>query len=99
MTILMGAKRYTDIPVPALAIFAIPHVEEPWMSRSTDPAVREAAKVYFTGIDALAEKQAKAFENGVPSAHVIRLRGMHYIFLSNEPQVMGEMCTFIARLK
>jgi pimeloyl-ACP methyl ester carboxylesterase len=99
MTILMGAKRYTDIQVPALAIFAIPHVEEPWMSRSADPAVREAAKVYFTGIDALAEKQAKAFENGVPSAHVIRLRGMHYIFLLNEPQVLGEMCTFIARLK
>jgi len=99
MTILMGAKRYTDIPVPALAIFAIPHVEEPWMSKSTNPAVRQAAKVCFTAIDALAEKQAKAFENGVPTARVTKVRGMHYIFLSNEPDVLREMRTFLAGLK
>ena len=99
MTIMMGVKRYTDIPVPALAIFAIPHVQEAWMSKSTDPAVREAAKAYFTAIDALAEKQAKAFEDGVPTARVIRLRGMHYIYLSNEPDVLREICTFLASLK
>jgi pimeloyl-ACP methyl ester carboxylesterase len=99
MTIMMSPKRYTGIPVPALAIFAIPHAEEPWMIKSTDPAVREAAKAYFTRIDALAEKQAKAFEDGVPAARVIRLRGMHYIYLSNEPEVLREICAFLARLK
>ena len=99
MTIMMGGKRYADIPVPALAIFAIPHVQEPWMSKSTDPAVREAAKAYFTRIDALAEKQARTFADGVTTARVIRLPGMHYLYLSNESDVLRETCTFLAGLK
>jgi hypothetical protein len=69
------------------------------MSKSTDPAVRQAAKVYFAATDALAERQAKAFEDAVPAARVVRLRGMHYIYLSNEPDVLGEICTFLASLK
>jgi pimeloyl-ACP methyl ester carboxylesterase len=99
MTIMTSAKKYAEIPAPALAIFAIPHVPETWMSKSTDPAVRQAAKAYFTAIDALAERQAKAFKDAVPTARVIRLRGMHYIYLSNERDVLGEIRTFLASLK
>ena len=99
MAIMMGTKRYTDIPVPALVIFAIPHVPENWINNSTDPAVREAARAYFTTIDALKEKQAKAFEGGVRTARVNRLRGAHYIFVSNEPDVLREMRAFLAGLK
>jgi pimeloyl-ACP methyl ester carboxylesterase len=98
MTIMMGTKRYTDIPVPALVIFAIPNVQENWIKNSTDPAVREAAKAYYTKIDTLKDKQAKAFEGGVPTARVIRLRGAHHIFLSNEPDVLREMRVFLAGL-
>jgi non-heme chloroperoxidase len=99
MTIMMGSKRYTDIPVPALVIFAIPHVPENWINKSTDPAVREAARAYFTTLDVLTEKQAKAFEVGVPTARVIRLLGAHYIFLSDEPGVLREMRAFLAGLR
>ncbi len=99
MKIMTDMKRYTDIPVPALVIFAIPHDPETWNSSSTDPAVQKAAKAYFTTVDALAEKQARAFENGVPTARVIRLRGAHYIFLSNEADVLREMRTFLTGLK
>lgn len=99
MTILTATKKYTDIPVPALVIFSIPHVHETWMTKSSDPAVRKAAEAYFTTVDALTEKQAKAFEEGVPTARVIRLRGMHYIFLSNETEVLREMRAFLADLK
>jgi pimeloyl-ACP methyl ester carboxylesterase len=98
MAIMMGTKRYTDIPVPALVIFAIPNVQENWINNSTDPAVREAAKAYYTKIDTLKDKQAKAFEGGVPTARVIRLRGAHHIFLSNEPDVLREMRAFLAGL-
>jgi non-heme chloroperoxidase len=94
-----GIKTYADIPVPALVIFAIPHVQESWMNKSTDLAVREAARAYFTTLDALTEKQAKAFAGGVPTARVIRLRGAHYIFLSDEPDVLREMRAFLAGLK
>ncbi len=99
MTVMMGSKRYTDIPAPALVIFAIPHVPEPWIDKSADPAVREAANIYFSRLDALAEKQAKAFEGGVRTARVIRLRGAHYVFLSNESDVLREMRAFLAGLK
>ncbi len=40
---LQGMKKYANIPVPALAIFAIPHARAKWMTDSTDPNVREAA--------------------------------------------------------
>ena len=99
MTIMTGTKRYTDIPVPALVIFAIPHVRETWMTQSSDPAVRKAADAYFTTVDALAAKQAKAIEKGVPTARVVRLRGSHYVFLSNEREVLREMRAFLVGLK
>ncbi len=95
----MNPKKYAKIPVPALAIFAIPHVEDNWMTKSSDPGVRKAAETYFTKLDLLADKQAKSFEDGVPGARVIRLRGRHYIFLSNEADVLREMRTFLAGLK
>jgi non-heme chloroperoxidase len=99
MTIMMSAKRYTEIRAPALVIFALPHVPETWIDSATDPAVREAAKAYFTKIDALTERQAKTFEDGVPTARMVRLRGAHYIFLSNQTEVLREMRAFLAGLK
>ena len=39
------------------------------------------------------------FEDGVPGARVIRIRGMHYIFLSNESDVLREMRSFLSVLK
>jgi len=97
-TILTGNRQYSDIPVPALVVFAIPHVPENWTSKITDRKVREAAQAYFKTVDALTEKQAKALEAGVPTARVIRLRGAHYLFLSDEPGVLREMRAFLARL-
>jgi non-heme chloroperoxidase len=97
--IMTGDRAYTRIPVPALVIFALPRVPESWMDKSTDPTTREAARIYYTGIDAATERQAKALEEGVPTARVIRLRGAHYIFLSNEPDILREMRAFLAGLK
>jgi non-heme chloroperoxidase len=99
MTILKSPRRYRGIPVPALVIFSMPHVREAWMTKSSEPAVRKAAEAYFTAVDALTERQAKAFEEGAPTARVIRLRGMHHVFLSNEVEVLREMRAFLAGLK
>jgi hypothetical protein len=45
-------------------------------------------------------KQAKAFEDGVPSARVVRLaQAYHIVFLSNEADVLREMRAFFATLK
>lgn len=99
MPIMMSTKKYTNILAPALVIFASPHVQDNWIDKSTDPAVREAARAYSTKLNSLTEKQAKAFEGGVPTARVIRLRGTHYIFLSNERDVLREMRSFLGGLK
>ena len=99
MTIMKGTTKYTRVPVPALAIFAIPHTPETWITKITDPTVRGAADTYWTALDAITQKQAKAFEEGVPTARVVRLRGMHYIFVSNESDVLREMGAFLNDLK
>ena len=98
-TMLGEPRRYDQIPAPALAVFALPHVPERWIRESGDPKVQEAGKAYFATIDALTEKQAKAFEAGVPTARVVRVPGSHYVFLSNEADVRREMRAFIDGLK
>ena len=90
-TTLESNNKYTKIPVPALAIFAIPHVGSSKSAKSVDSAV--------SPLDVLAEKQAKAFEEGVPTARVVRLRGAHFIFLSNEAETLHEIRAFLAGLK
>jgi pimeloyl-ACP methyl ester carboxylesterase len=99
MTILSDAKKFEKLPVPALAFFALPHVAEAYITNSADPSVREVANAYFTTVDSLTERQARAFEAGVPKARVIRLRGHHYIFITNEADVLREMRAFLAGLK
>jgi non-heme chloroperoxidase len=96
---LEGMKKYADIPVPALVIFAIPHAQAKWVNDSRDPKVREAAKALSAAEVLLTTRQAKVFEDGVPTAHVVRRRGAdHYIYLSNEADVLREMRSFLSGL-
>ena len=91
--IMAGIQKYTDIRVPILAIFALPH--------STSPAVRNDPKKlaeYEAREEAFVGAQAKAFET-LPSAHVVRLPfANHYVFFSNEADVLREMNAFIGGL-
>jgi len=97
---LEGMKKYADIPVPALVIFANPHAQPKWISESTDPKVREAGETFSVALLALTTRQAKAFEDGVPTAHVVRLPGAdHYVYLSNEADVLREMKSFLSTLR
>ena len=98
-TIMTSSKKYANVPVPVLAIFAIPNVPETWMTKSADPAIQNVVDTYFAKLNLVKEKQAKALEDGVPGARVIRVRGMHYIFVSNESDVLREMRSFLSNLK
>jgi non-heme chloroperoxidase len=93
--IINGMQKYTKIPVPILAIYAVPHNVGPLAG--SDPAAKaaqEARDEETTGA------QAKAFENGLPSAKVVRIpRADHYVFRSNEAQVLQEIDTFVSGLK
>lgn len=77
--IMRGVRRYTNIPVPVLAIFAMPD------TKSQDETEAGA--------------QAKAFEAGVPSSRVVRIPGAdHYVFRSNEADVLREINAFVKTL-
>jgi len=92
--IVAGQQKYAEIQVRVLAIFAIPHDLGPFAN--DDPASRAA----YEPIDvAWSEARAKAFEAGVSSARVIRLpHANHYVFISNEADVLREMRAFLAGL-
>jgi non-heme chloroperoxidase len=92
--IIAGTRKYTSIPVPILAIFAVPsHFGS---MAGSDPTVRAA---FEASIKASIEAQAKAVESGLPSARVVRIPNAdHYVFQSNEADVLREMNTFIGSL-
>jgi|SRR5271165_144339 len=92
--VLAGQQKYTDIRVPILAIFVVPHDLGPLFK--DDPAARAAAEAN----DAVRSKaQANAFEIGLPSAHVVRLPNAdHSVFRSNEADVLREMNAFLGGL-
>ena len=76
--IIAGYQKYTQIPVPVLAIFAV-------QDQSSFGPEDEA--------------QARAFEKGVPSARVVRLpHASHYVYRSNEADVVREINSFIVGL-
>jgi non-heme chloroperoxidase len=90
-----GVEEYTKIPVPILAIFACPHNWD--RAFQNDPAMK--AKRLEADI-ASCTAQADAFAAGVPSAHVVRIPNAdHYVFNSNEAEVVREMNAFLSKLE
>jgi non-heme chloroperoxidase len=89
-----GIQKFTDIRVPILAVFASPHDWGPFLENN--PAAKTAMQ---PGESTMAARVA-AFESGVPSAHVVRLpNANHYVFISNETDVLREMRSFIENLR
>lgn len=83
-----GEKKYQSIPGHILAIFALPH--DLGAKASATAKSRDEGKT---------RAQADAFEKGVPSARVVRLpNANHYVFRSNEDDVIREMKSFMGTL-
>ncbi len=89
--VITGQQKYTKIPVPILAFYAVPLDLGPAIGK--DPAARAA---FEARNQTTTEAQAKAFESGVPTARVVRLpHANHYVFLSNEADVLREINIFL----
>jgi len=83
--ILAGSQHFTEIGVPALAIFASPH----------DVMTGDFEKFD----EAMTERKARAFERGVPQARVLRWpHASHYLFIAQEREVLREVRAFLATL-
>jgi pimeloyl-ACP methyl ester carboxylesterase len=88
--ILAGGRQFTKIGLPVLAIFASPH--------DTGAATPDPEFDRFD--EAVTERQARAFERGVPGARVLRWpRASHYLFLTRPADVIEEVTRFIAGLR
>jgi pimeloyl-ACP methyl ester carboxylesterase len=94
--IMEGRERFTTIRAPALVIFA--DGENPGAVSGDDPQSRAQA-VRQALMRRNKERQVEAFERQVPSARVVRIpHATHYVFRSNEADVLREMNAFIATL-
>jgi pimeloyl-ACP methyl ester carboxylesterase len=89
-----GMQEYTSIPVPALAIYACPHN---WDRLPDDGSGRKAALI--ADDKAHCNAWADNFKHGVPGARIVMIPNAdHYVYLSNEAQVVAEMNAFLASL-
>jgi non-heme chloroperoxidase len=94
-SLLVTVTKFVQIRTPALFLVSSQNPGR-WTDSSDDPKVRQQV----AGLQAILERQAKAIEEGLPSARVVRLPGAnHYVFLSNEADVLREMRTFLSRLQ
>jgi hypothetical protein len=89
-----GEQKYAEIRVPILAIFANPR--KPGRYSFNTPAERAASVALDAArIDAV----AKAFQKSIPTARVVQIpQSNHYVFLSNESDVLREMNAFLSSL-
>ena len=91
--VISGERKYTIVHGPVLAIFASPPAAPP--GADNDPAMRAV----IAEVDSATALQVGAFARGVPQARVIRLpRASHFVFRSNEADVLREMVAFIDSL-
>jgi pimeloyl-ACP methyl ester carboxylesterase len=94
LAINFGEQKYTKIPVPILSIVACPHD----FGDDVHATPQEKAAIVKED-EARCTAQADAFQSGIPSAHVVRLRNVdHYVYKSNEADTLREMNAFIATL-
>jgi non-heme chloroperoxidase len=90
-TILASGEKFTELHIPCLAIFVAPHQQE--KNKAADPAQVAAAEA---SDKASTELQAKAFQSGVPNAHVVIIPNQnHYVFISDEATVLRLVTEFI----
>lgn len=90
--IMDGTQKYTALPVPILAVYAIP--------QDPSPAADAAKRAANDAENMKGEAQVQAFAAALPTARVVRIpHGSHYVFISNEQDVTRELDTFIAHLE
>ncbi len=85
-----GSRRFTQIAIPTLAIFASPHDLGPW-TRS-DAATRSGFEGFAKFDQAMVERQARWFEARVAGSRVIRIpNGSHYLFVTHADDVLKDV--------
>jgi non-heme chloroperoxidase len=86
--VISGERKYTAIHGPVLAIFAT--------SRAIPPGADPEMRSMIAQVDSAMALQIGAFARGVPQARIVQIPGAnHFVFTSNEAEVLREMRSFI----
>jgi pimeloyl-ACP methyl ester carboxylesterase len=101
--IAKGVKKrdYSGIRVPVLALVATFRAADDQLRNDMpkDPEPRAAIEAYEVIRMVYIKKDEETLRAAVPNAHIVELPGAnHYVFLSNEPDVLGEIDLFLSRL-
>lgn len=97
----MRKPDYSGIRVPVLAFYTLPPPLESQMKRYPPQTAEERAAMQrvFDADMAWARRSIERMKAGVPPARVVELPGAnHYIFLSNEREVLQEIRHFVSGL-
>jgi pimeloyl-ACP methyl ester carboxylesterase len=97
----MRKPDYSRIRVPVLAFFTLPGPVEDQIQRyqPRTPQERAAIEQVYAADVAYAKRSIANLQSGVPGARVVELAGAnHYVFLSNESDVLREIRPFLAGL-
>jgi pimeloyl-ACP methyl ester carboxylesterase len=95
-----GIAKFSEIDVPVLALYAMPHATPRYLLNLADANVRAAAEAHYKQADTALEKQLKSFQEGIPHSSVVRIANAdHRIFITNEAEVLREMRAFLSTLK
>lgn len=90
-------RKYTDIRVPALGIFAA--MNDPGTVAQDDQEARSNSEAYRWFQDERVKRQMALFQRDLPQARVVRIeRADHYVFLSHQKEVLEQVHAFIATL-
>ena len=98
----MRKPDYSGIRVPVLAFFTLPAPLENQMERYQPSTAEErtAMKQVFAADVEWARRSIDRLRSGVPAARVVELPGAsHYIFLSNESDVLLGIRQFVTTLR
>jgi pimeloyl-ACP methyl ester carboxylesterase len=93
---------YSQIRVPVLAFVGYPKLPQDQMRENhiTDPEERIIVEAVFGTYVGMAKNRIKRINDAAEGARVVELWGAsHFVFLSNEADVLGEMRKFSGELK
>jgi non-heme chloroperoxidase len=94
LAVLTGVHKYTSLPVPVLGIVPFPRKPPPGAENDPAIAARHAAATEKE------KERLASLEHDIPTAHIVRLPyGDHYIWRTNEADVLRELSGFLSKLR
>ena len=94
-------KPYASVRAPALALYQLSTLETryPWFDSQTHADTVEMAQRYLDEmVVPWQEASLDRFRREMPHAVVQRLKGHHFLFITNEAEVLAAMRAFLAHL-